>query len=284
MSNIPELSKHTLIIGDCERMTELENNSVDFIVTSPPYFNAPFDYSGVYTDYNAYLSVMKKVASEMYRVLKNGRILALNIDDMLVDGIKYPITSDVLQILLQVGFRYRDRITWKKPDGYLRISRRSGVLIQNPYPMYYYPDNQLESILIVQKGRFDYRSVPQKIRNLSAIDIDVFKANRWFTSIWEITNVLPGSKLEKGIAAFPEEIPRRLITLFSYKGDLVLDPFVGSGTTMKVAKQLGRRSVGIEINPLLEETIKVKCGLHDNRNEEFQIFRRGDYNYVGNNS
>jgi site-specific DNA-methyltransferase (adenine-specific) len=174
------------------------------------------------------------MAREAYRVLQNGRIFALNIDDMLVNGQKYPITADTIKNFQSAGFRYRDKIIWKKPDGYLRISKRSGVLLQNPYPMYFYPDNLLESIIIFQKGKFDYHSISKKVREQSKIDKKEFQDNNWHKTIWEMTNVLPGSKLEKNIAAFPDELAYRLIKLFSYVGETVLDPFLGSGTTMKV--------------------------------------------------
>jgi site-specific DNA-methyltransferase (adenine-specific) len=82
-----------------------------------------------------YLGVLNRVAKEIFRVLKEGRIAVLNIDDMLVDGQKFPIVADATNIFQKAGFRYRDHIIWKKPDGYLRISRRSGVLLQNPFPM-----------------------------------------------------------------------------------------------------------------------------------------------------
>lgn len=245
-------------------MPEIESNSVHLIVTSPPYFNAPFDYVGLYKDYDRFLAIMKTVAKEMFRVLEDGRIIAINIDDMLVDGIKYPITADVTKILQEAGFRYRDRIIWKKPDGYLRISRRSGVLLQNPYPMYFYPDNLLESILILQKGNFDYKIIDKEVRQQSMIDVNEFKTQKWFSSLWEFTNVLPSAKLEKGIAAFPDELPKRLIKLFSYKGETVLDPFLGSGTTMKVAMALSRNSIGVELKPELIDVIKTKCRFEDN--------------------
>lgn len=122
-------------------MEEIPDESVHLMVTSPPYFNAPFDYKGLFKNYEQYLGVLDRVAKEVFRVLNNGRIAVLNIDDMLVDGEKFPIVVDATKIFLNAGFRYRDRIIWKKPDGYLRISRRSGVLLQNPYPMYFYPDN-----------------------------------------------------------------------------------------------------------------------------------------------
>jgi len=241
-------------------MEEIKDKSVHLMVTSPPYFNAPFDYKNLFKDYSHYLSVLERVAREVFRVLQDGRIAVLNIDDMLVNGEKFPIVADATKIFINAGFRYRDRIIWKKPDGYLRISRRSGVLLQNPYPMYFYPDNLLESILIFQKGKFDYRSIPNDVREASKIDVKEFSDNKWYMTIWEMTNVLPGSKLEKDIAAFPEELPYRIIKLFSYVGETVLDPFVGSGTTMKVARNLGRNSIGIEINKSYISIIKKKLG------------------------
>ena len=125
-------------------MKELPCGSVHLMVTSPPYFNAPFDYKGLFKDYGQYLGVLRKFAQETHRVLQDGRIAVLNIDDMLIDGEKFPIVADATKIFQEAGFRYRDRIIWKKPDGYLRISRRSGVLLQNPYPMYFYPDKNYE--------------------------------------------------------------------------------------------------------------------------------------------
>lgn len=145
------MTHHKLIIGNCMSMEEIPNESVHLMDTSPPYFNAPFDYKGLFKNYDQYLGVLNRFAKELFRVLDNGRIAVLNIDDMLVNSEKFPIVADATKIFIKAGFRYRDRIIWKKPDGYLRISRRSGVLLQNPYPMYFYPDNLLESIIIFQK-------------------------------------------------------------------------------------------------------------------------------------
>jgi site-specific DNA-methyltransferase (adenine-specific) len=265
-------------------MEEISDDSIHLMLTSPPYFNAPFDYKGLYDNYEQYLELLNHVAKEIYRVLKQGRIAVLNIDDMLVNGEKFPIVSDVTKIFQNAGFRYRDRIIWKKPDGYLRISRRSGVLLQNPYPMYFYPDNLLESILIFQKGRFDYRSIPEEVKEASKINIKEFLDNKWYMTLWEMTNVLPGSTLEKEIAAFPEELPYRIIKLFSYMGETVLDPFAGSGTTMKVARFLGRNSIGIEIKKSLIPIIKKKLGFEgqlpiDNQNDTFEVIIREDTQY-----
>ncbi len=273
------MTHHKLIIGNCMSMQEIPDESVHLMVTSPPYFNAPFDYKDLFRSYDQYLEVLNNVAREVFRVLQIGRIAVLNIDDMLVNGEKFPIVADAIKIFQSAGFRYRDRIIWKKPDGYLRISRRSGVLLQNPYPMYFYPDNLLESIIIFQKGKFDYRSIPKEVREESKIDIKEFSDNKWYMTIWEMVNVLPGSPLEKEIAAFPEELPYRIIKLFSYKGETVLDPFVGSGTTMKVSRQLGRNSIGIEIKKSLIPIIKKKLGFDgqlklDNRDDTFEVIIR----------
>lgn len=276
-------TKHKVIFGNCMSMAELSDQSIHFIVTSPPYFNAPFDYKGLFENYDQYLGVIIKMAKEAYRVLQDGRIFALNIDDMLVNGEKYPITADAIKIFQNVGFRYRDKIVWKKPDGYLRISRRSGVLLQNPYPMYFYPDNLLESIVIFQKGKFDYNSISKEIRQKSKIDTKEFQTNNWYKTIWEITNVLPGSKLEKGVAAFPDELVYRLIKLFSYYGETVLDPFLGSGTTMKIAKKLERNSVGFEIIRDLESVIRKKTDFESEAdNNIFEVIERdkGKYRFV----
>ncbi len=281
------ITMHKLIFGNCMSMEELKDSSIQLILTSPPYFNAPFDYDGLFSSYEQYLGVLIKFAKESFRVLDEGRIVALNIDDMLVNGTKYPIVADATKIFQDAGFRYRDRIIWKKPDGYLRISKRSGVILQNPFPMYYYPDNLLESLVIFQKGKFDYRSISKEIRELSRIDKKEFQNNNWHKTLWEMTNVLPGSTLEKNIAAFPEQLPYRIIKLYSYVGETVLDPFLGSGTTMKVARLLKRNSVGIEIIRDLEKIIRKKIGFDTssdifNDEDHLEIIERtnGKYKFV----
>lgn len=275
---------HKLIFGNCMGMEELNDNSIQLMLTSPPYFNAPFDYEGIFKNYDQYLGVLRKFAKETFRVLQEGRIAVLNIDDMLINGEKYPITADATKIFQEAGFRYRDRIIWKKPEGYLRISKRSGVILQNPYPMYYYPDNLLESIIIFQKGKFDYKSINQEVREASKIDKDEFQKNKWFMTLWEMTNVLPGSPLEKDIAAFPDELAYRVIKLFSYVGETVLDPFCGSGTTMKIARLLKRNSCGIEIIKDLEPIIRTKLGFNGttdmfNPDDTFEILERKEGKY-----
>jgi len=260
-------------------MSEIKDGSIHLAVTSPPYFNAPFDYKNLFKNYDQYLGVLKKMAKESFRVLADGRIFVLNIDDMLVNGDKFPIVADAIKIFQEAGFRYRDRIIWKKPDGYLRISRRSGVILQNPYPMYFYPDNLLESIIIFQKGKFDYKSISKEVREKSKVDTKEIQEKKWYMTLWEMNNVMPNQVLEKDIAAFPEELPYRAIKLFSYDGEIVLDPFAGSGTTMKIARKLGRNSIGIEIKKSLIPIIKEKLGFNgqkrlDKNEDTFELVER----------
>ena len=278
-------AKNMIIFGNAQNMKELEEDSIHLVVTSPPYFNAPFDYPDLFESYNEFLIMMRNVAKELMRVLKEGRILAFVVDDILINGKKYPIVADITKILIEEGFTYRERIVWVKPEGYIRISKRSGVLIQNPYPMYYYPDNLQESILIFQKGKFDYKNIPKDIKEASKINIDEYTKNKWYLNVWHITNVLPNNnRLEKGIAAFPEEIPYRLIKLFSYKGETVLDPFMGSGTTLKVAIELDRTAIGYEIDLELMDVVIKKLQINQlslsKNKRNFEIIIRDDAKYL----
>ena len=279
MSPERESSKDLLSIlvffGDFRKMTprEIADGEVSLIVTSPPYYNAPFDYPDLFPTYGDYLDLIRSFAVQSKRVLGKGRICAIVTDDMLVKeeggsrGRKYPLVADTTRIFLDEGFLYRDKITWVKPVGYTRISRRSGVVLQHPYPMYFYPDNIQESILLFQNGEFDYsrlKDAPKNILESSKIDTVQLNKERWNLTVWNITNVLPmPGRVEEGIAAFPDEIPRRLIKLFTMIGETVFDPFAGSGTTLKVAKELGREGIGYEIDLELKRVIRKKLAGED---------------------
>lgn len=251
---------HKIIFGDCRKMTEISDKSVNLVVTSPPYFNAPFDYPDLYKGYTDFLGLMKDVAKELKRVLAPGRVACFVTQDVRINGKLYPVPADIVRIMMEEGFNYRDRIIWRKPEGYIRISRRSGVIIQHPYPMYFYPDNLYEEILILQNGEYKYPKIESELKN-SQVSLREFNEGKWYLSVWDITNVLPRKgRLEEGIAAFPPEIPRRLIKLFTYVGETVLDPFLGSGTTTNVAKELGRNSYGYELDIELKPIIIEKIG------------------------
>lgn len=279
------MDKNKIIFGDCQKMNELEDNSIHLVVTSPPYFNAPFDYPDLFESYDQFTTIIRNTAKELRRVIDKGRIAALVVDDTLINGEKYPVVADITKIFREEGFKYREKIIWVKPEGYIRISRRSGVLVQHPYPMYYYPDNLQESILIFQNGDFDYKRISKELKEASKVNIEEFQREKWYLSVWQITNVLPNNnRLEKGIAAFPDEIPYRLIKLFSYKGEAVLDPFMGSGTTLKVALELDRQCIGYEIDIELLDVVKEKLKVNQftltGERPDFEITIRDDTKHL----
>lgn len=281
--------KHLIVIGDSRTMVELKDNSVQLIVTSPPYFNVKdygIDNIGSIDNYPIYLRAMRQVFSECFRVLEKGRYICINVSDIISEHKKFPIPCHFVRLLQKVGFEYRENIVWKKPDGIGSKStnggsKRFGTLIQNPYPMYYYPNNIYERILIFRKGKFDFTKVPTKKRRASKIDIEYAKKH-WATDIWEM---VPESKNQHNKdthpAMFPEELPEALIRLYTYEGETVLDPFLGSGTTSKVAGQLGRNSIGYEINKAYLGVIQSKIGLKKGDSNFKKIVRkRGETNEI----
>jgi site-specific DNA-methyltransferase (adenine-specific)/site-specific DNA-methyltransferase (cytosine-N4-specific) len=254
-----------VVFGSSEDMCELRDGSIALVVTSPPYYNAPFDFPNLFKSYDDFLSLLGRVGRELLRVLQPGRVAVFVTQDVRIDGRLYPIVADLINVMVhEVGFEYQEKIIWRKPEGYIRISRRSGVVIQHPYPMYYYPDNIYEEIVVFKKpGEFDRASVPEQVRERSRIDVNRFQGEKWYLSVWDIKNVLPHEKWSKFTAAFPEELVERLIRLYSYWGETVLDPFLGTGTTCAVARRLGRNCIGYEIDLELREAIEERLGVRE---------------------
>ncbi len=254
-------TRHQIVIGDAFNMAELDDESIQLVVTSPPYFNVK-DYGteniGSIDSYAEYLRSLRQVFQECYRVLAKGRYACVNISDVHSGGKKYPIHAHCISILQRCGFKYVDNIIWKKPAG--RSSRacsgsakRFGTLIQHPYPMYYYPNNTYEHILVFRKGDFDYKTITHDQKEDSKIDIQYARLH-WNTDIWEM---MPETR-KNHPAMFPEALPKALIQLYSFKEEAVLDPFLGSGTTMRAAKLLDRSCIGYEINEDYLGIIKSK--------------------------
>jgi site-specific DNA-methyltransferase (adenine-specific)/site-specific DNA-methyltransferase (cytosine-N4-specific) len=252
-----------VVFGSSENMKEVPSSSIHLVVTSPPYYNAPFDFPNLFSSYDEFLKLLRGVGKELLRVLQPGRYACFVTQDVRIEGRLYPIVADLIRVMVyEVGFEYQEKIVWRKPEGYIRISRRSGVLVQHPYPMYYYPDNIYEEIVVFKKpGEFDRASVPEHVKEKSRIDVGRFQAEKWYLSVWDIKNVLPTEKWSKYTAAFPEELVERLIKLYSYWGETVLDPFLGTGTTCAVAKRLGRNCVGYEIDLELMDVVKERLGV-----------------------
>jgi DNA modification methylase len=245
-----------VVFGDSRDMHEIPDESIGLVVTSPPYFNAPHDYPGLFRDYDEFLDMIHGVFKEICRVLEKGRVAVLVVSDVRVDGVLYPIVADVIRLMRDLGMKYQERIIWRKPEGFIRISRRSGVLLQHPFPLYFYPDHVYEDVLVFKKpGRPTVRNKEE-----SRVDLARFQREKWYMNLWEIANVSPGNPITKLTSPFPEDLVTRIITLYSYVGDTVLDPFVGSGTTLMVARNMGRHAIGYELNLGLEDLIMRRVG------------------------
>ena len=254
---------YDIYIGDCEyvmkRMYE-EGRKVDLIVTSPPYFVM----RGVmeYNSYKAYLDKMRRIFENAKKILRNGRVIAVNVGDYLVNGKRLFIGADFIHLLQDIGYNVFDDIIWVKPVGYMNdAGRRAGMFIKTRLPMYYKPNNRYEHIILAINGNNMYRT------NESYYGKDVYEASKvddrtfsilkpYMSDIWEIR---PKTNSWHP-APFPEEIPRNLILLYSFVGEVVLDPFFGSGTTMKVARKLHRSSIGIELNEEYVKRFKKEFG------------------------
>lgn len=242
----------------CEQMPELEDNSVALTVTSPPYWNAiDYDihasddsqyyrtraYGNGYSEYSDYLDWLENIFKEVLRVTKPGGFSSIVIGTVLLGGKHYPVPFDVVTRLTHSGWEFHQDVIWHKCTAGVK---RAGVAIQKPFPGYFYPNIMTEYILVFRKpGPPIYRQ-----RSAEEKSEAEFPINRLFTmdianNIWHIAPVPPNSLDHP--APFPEEIPYRLIPMYSYPGEIVLDPFLGSGQTSKVARWLNRQYVGYEI-------------------------------------
>lgn len=253
----------TLHNHSCEAMPELADGTVDLIVTSPPYWVRPDDAllapallrdkeQGTPTDYDELLALLSRCFAECYRVLKPGGVACVNVASTIVKERFYPLPYHLVPVLEKLGFVMKESIIWRRWRGW---DHRGGVLIQNPYPGYFRPNRVHEYVLVFEKpGPPIYRDRSQEEREASRIAVDALLFHEISNDTWNILPVQPlqRTKTVEGFrhpCPFPEELAYRLITLYSYIGDQVLDPFTGSGTTAKVAHLTDRRFVGYEVNP-----------------------------------
>jgi len=242
----------------CERMEELPCDAVSLTVTSPPYWNAiDYDrhtqdaqadyrtrsYAVGYGAYDDYLGWLRRISSEVFRVTKPGGFYALVIGTVLWNGRHFPVPFDIAAALSRDGWAFHQDIIWHKVTGGVK---RAGVFLQHPYPGYFYPNIMTEYILVFAKpGRPVYRNRSAEERQASQVATRRLFTNEIANTVWHIAPVPPGHLAHP--CPFPEEIPYRLIALYSYTGETILDPFCGSGQTLKVAKYLGRTYVGYDV-------------------------------------
>ena len=234
-------------------MAEVPEESVHLVVTSPPYWQLK-DYGngrqiGFDDSYETYINNLSLVWSECHRVLAQGCRLCVNIGDQFARSVYYgrykviPIRTEIIKFCETIGFDYMGAVIWQKVT---TCNTTGGATIMGSFP---YPRNGIlkldyEFILIFKKYGTG-PAVSREIKEQSRLTTEEW--NQYFAGHWNI----PGERQDKHLAMFPEEIPRRLIRMFTFVGDTVLDPFLGSGTTCLAARNLQRNSIGYEINPRL---------------------------------
>lgn len=258
-------TKHTIINGDSRQMNELKDESVHLITTSPPYWQLK-DYGtenqiGFHDDYETYINHLNLTWQECFRVLHKGCRLCINIGDQFARSTYYgrykiiPIHTEIIKFCEMIGFDFMGQIIWQKAT---TMNTSGGASIMGSYPN---PRNGIvkldfEYILLFKKqGNAPKPTKEQKENSIMTNE----EWNTYFNGHWYFS----GAKQDKHLAMFPEELPRRLIKMFSFPGETVLDPFMGSGTTALAARNLNRNSVGYEINPDFVSIIKEKIGSDD---------------------
>jgi DNA modification methylase len=241
---------HKMIYGDSRQMSLIEDKSVQLIITSPPYWQLK-DYGdkrqiGFSQDYETYINNLNLVWSECNRVLSDGCRLCINIGDQFARSVYYgrykviPIRTEIIKFCESLGLDYMGAIIWQKQTT-MHTTGGGAVMGSFPYPRNGILKIDYEFILIFKKqGKAPQPDLESK--KLSKMTNEQW--NTYFSSHWNFV----GARQNEHIAVFPQELPARLIKMFSFVGETVFDPFMGSGTTALAAKDLERNSVGYEIN------------------------------------
>lgn len=258
------VNKAKIIIGDSRKMEEVEDNSVDLVVTSPPYWHIK-DYGvegqvGYGQSLHEYLKDLYRVWKECYRVIKPGRRFCLNIGDQFARSIIYgrykiiPLHAEFIAQCEDIGFDYMGAIIWQKKT---TMNTTGGANVMGSYP---YPPNGMVEIdyeyILIFKKPGKGKKIPKEIKEQSMLTKDEWK--EYFYGHW----YFGGARQIEHEAMFPDELPKRCIKMFTFVGDTVLDPFLGSGTTVKAAMELNRNAIGYEINENFLNVIKEKLGLN----------------------
>lgn len=245
-------------------MNHIKDKSVHLVVTSPPYWQLK-DYGtanqiGYHEDYETYINNLNLVWQECYRVLDNGCRLCVNIGDQFARAVYYgrykviPIRTEIIKFCESIGFDYMGAIIWQKQT---TTNTTGGASLMGSYPN---PRNGVISIdyefILLFKKLGTPSKVSKELKEQSKMTKEEWK--EYFSGHWNFG----GTRQDGHIAMFPEELPRRLIKMFSFKGDTVLDPFLGSGTTSLAARNLGRNSIGYEINPKFIDIAKQKLNIN----------------------
>lgn len=255
---------HLIVNGDSRKMSVIADSSVHLVITSPPYWQLK-DYGsqnqiGYHESYEDYINNLSLVWKECYRLLHPGCRLCINIGDQFARSVYYgrykviPIRTEIIKFCETIDFDYMGAIIWQK----VTTTNTSGGGVQMgsfPYPRNGILKLDYEFILIFKKLGVAPKPTSEQ-KEFSKMTNEDW--NTYFAGHWNFA----ATRQDNHIAMFPEELPRRLIRMFSFIGDTVLDPFLGSGTTVLAAKNLDRNSIGYEINSEFIPIIKQKLNVN----------------------
>jgi DNA modification methylase len=244
---------HRLLVADSREMGFLHDESVHLIVTSPPYWNLKaypdrIGQLGNMADYDAFLQELRKVVRECYRVLVPGGRMVCVVGDVCLSRRRHgrhrviPLHADIVVICNTLGFDNLNPIIWYKISNATFEVDNGTKFLGKPYEPNAIIKNDMEFILMQRKPG-GYRKPTEEQRRLSKLSKQEYDA--WFRQFW----ALPGASTRKHPAPYPLELAYRLVRMFSFVGDTVLDPFGGMGTTMVASLKAGRNSIGIDIDP-----------------------------------
>lgn len=251
---------HKCIIGDSRKMSEISDSSVHLVVTSPPYWQlkdyGSEDQIGFNHSYEEYINNLNLVWNECNRVLHPGCRMLVNIGDQFARAVYYgrykviPIRTEIIKFCESIGFDYMGSIMWQKKT---TMNTTGGATVMGSYP---YPRNGIVEIdyefILIFKKPGNAPKVSKEIKQQSIIPKDKWK--EYFSGHWYFNGV----RQEDHIAMFPVELPKRAIEMFTFIGETVLDPFLGSGTTSLAAAISDRNSIGYEINKEFIPSIEKK--------------------------
>ncbi len=256
----PEILKNVVVHGDVlDVLKYVPDESVHLTFTSPPYYNAR-DYS-IYQSYEEYLNFLDEVFKQVYRITKEGRFFILNTSPIIIPRIsrqhsskRYPIPYDIHPFLVKMGWEFIDDIVWVKPEA--SVKNRNAGFLQHRKPLAYKP-NAVTEMLMVYRKKTD-KLIDWNINQYSWEKVKESKVNEDYetTNVWHIDPTF--DKIHS--AVFPIELCNRIIKFYSYIGDLIFDPFAGSGTVGKAAMNLKRNFFLTEKEQKYIQRIKEELG------------------------